>query len=220
MIRTLLIAACVSASLTTGLNAKEVSGQYLETRTCQVYTGPCFANGEVGLAGKDAIMAWSIDEGEHMGVDIAGLKVVMVLATTKTLGFGGIDGAGDLKSLILVDETASQSQRNALTEFAKKHAGRAGKSVVRVESAPISMSLDEATLEGKLAAGKAVKMSTRKARPSDCICSNESAYYRPLTKLQNFAPGVTLEGEFKGRGLGTRWSTPGARSAYMGKFEY
>ena len=25
-------------------------GKYVEVRTCQVYTGPCFANGEVGSA--------------------------------------------------------------------------------------------------------------------------------------------------------------------------
>ena len=34
--------------------ADDISGIYLETRTCQVYTGPCFANAETALAGKDA----------------------------------------------------------------------------------------------------------------------------------------------------------------------
>ena len=40
-----------------------------------------------------------------------------------------------------------------------------------------------------------VQLETRRARPDDCICSNESAYYPPLTELANFAPGVTTVGE-------------------------
>jgi hypothetical protein len=214
------LAAVVSAELPAVSSASEISGQYLETRTCQVYTGPCFANAEVGLTGKDAIMAWGIEQGQHQGVDLAGLHVVMVLNSSDTLGFNGIDDAKQLKAVIVVDERAVGAQREALIDFAKQHAGRAGNAVVRVESAPIQMSLDEAELVGRLEAGKTAKIITRKARRTDCICSNEVAYYPPLAKVENFAAGVTVEGEFNGRGLGTRWSTPESRSAYMATFAY
>ena len=30
-----------------------ISGDYLEVRSCDVYTGPCFANSEMGLTGKE-----------------------------------------------------------------------------------------------------------------------------------------------------------------------
>ncbi len=199
----------------------DIEGHYLESRTCQVYTGPCFANAEVGLTGKNAVMAWSIKEGSHNGIELAGLKVVMALKAANTLEFGGIQDAGKLKSVIYVDEKASTSQQLALVDFAKQHAGRAGKQVARVTVAPIDMSLDVAELNGKLKVNRDdVQLVTRKARPDDCICSNESAYYPPLAKVTNFVPGVTTVGEFKGRGLGSRWSTPGARSAYMGTFSY
>jgi hypothetical protein len=82
------------------------------------------------------------------------------------------------------------------------------------------MSLDKDELRGSLEAGKTLKLTTRKARPDDCICSNESAYYPPLVKLKTFVPGVTIEGYYKGRGLGSRWSTPGDRSSYMATFVY
>ena len=213
----LVLAAGLASSVA---SASEVNGVYLETRTCQVYTGPCFANGEVGLAGKDAIMAWGVENGSHNGIDISGLNVVLVLAASDTLGFQGLNDAREIKSLVLVDERANDAQRTALVEFAKRHAGRAGQSVVRIETSPIAMSLDSLELKGKLEAGDSVKLATRKARPSDCICSNESAYYPPLAKVENFAPGVTIQGEFSGRGLGTQWSTPGARSAYMATFAY
>lgn len=112
----------------------------MESRTCQVYTGPCFVNAEVGLAGKEAVMAWRILEGMHNGIDLSGLNVVLALQCTKALGFQGIEGAGDVRSVILVDETAKGPRRDALIDFAKAHAGNAGATVVRIDDAPITMS--------------------------------------------------------------------------------
>ena len=197
-----------------------LTGKYLETRTCQVYTGPCFANAETAMAGREAVMAWSIEDGSRGGVDLAGLSVVMVVRGNDTLAYKGLEGPSELKAAIIVDEKASDAQRDALVAFAKEHTGRAGKEVVRVDSAPISMSLDTGELKGSLQAGELVKLSTRKAKPGDCICMNEVAFYPPLAKIDRFAAGVSIEAEYKGKGLGTRWSTPGSRSAYMGEFQY
>ena len=203
-----------------GASAAEIAGHYLETRTCQVYTGPCFANSEMGLAGKDAVMAWSIRRGTHAGVELGGLKVVMALRCSTTLGHAGLSDASDLKSVIYVDEKASDRQRAALVDFVKTHAGVAAERAVRVTSVPIAMSLDEIELRGQLTAGKDVQLETRKSRQSDCICTNEIAFYPPLAQVDRFAAGVTTVGEFRGRGLGTRWSTPESRSAYMATFAY
>jgi hypothetical protein len=197
-----------------------LTGKYLETRTCQVYTGPCFANAETAMAGREAVMAWSIEDGSRGGVDLAGLSVVMVVRGNDTLAYKGLEDPKELKAAIIVDERASEAQREALVAFAKEHTGRAGKEVVRVDTAPISMSLDTGELKGNLQAGELVKLSTRKARPGDCICMNEVAFYPPLAKIDRFAAGVSIEAEYKGKGLGTRWSTPGSRSAYMGEFQY
>jgi hypothetical protein len=213
-----IVAAC--CALVTATASAEVSGTYLEARTCQVYTGPCFANGEVNLAGKDAVMAWSIAEGTHNGVDLTGLNVVMALKADKTFAHQGINDVLQLKTVIFIDDRADSSQREALADFARSHSGRAGDAVVRVEPTPIQMSLDVLELRGHLEAGKNVKLVTRKARPGDCICSNESAFYPPLAQVENFAPGVTIEGEFSGGGLGSKWSIPDSRSAYMATFRY
>ena len=206
----------------TGTSNAEIEGHYLESRTCQVYTGPCFANAEVGLSGKNAVLAWSITDGKHGGVDLSGLTVVMAVKAANTLEFRGFEDAGALKSVVYVDHKATTAQQLALVDFAKKHSGRGGEKVVRVSTAPIEMSLDVSSLDGKLSVGekKVVQLETRKARPEDCICSNESAYYPPLVKVDHFAPGVATVGTFNGWGLGSRWSTPGARSAYMATFSY
>ena len=215
-----LLALVPTVSALPAFAGDSVTGKYLETRTCQVYTGPCFANAETALAGREAVMAWNIEDGSRGGVDLSGLSVVMVVRGNDTLAYKGLEDPKELKAAIIVDEKASEAQREALIAFAKEHTGRAGKEVVRVDTAPISMSLDTGELKGNLKAGELVKLSTRQAKAGDCICSNEVAYYPPLTQVERFAAGVSIEAEYKGRGLGTSWSTPGSRSAYMGEFQY
>ena len=68
MSRTLLV-AIIGLFLAQTAVASEIVGHYMEARTCQVYTGPCFANGEVGVTGKDAVMAWSIQSGRHNDIE-------------------------------------------------------------------------------------------------------------------------------------------------------
>ena len=200
--------------------ADEIHGIYLEARTCQVFTGPCFANGEVGLTGKQAVMSWNISAGSHAGVDLTGLTVTVAVNASHTLGFKGLDDARHLKSIVYVDEEATAKQQLALVDFAKSQIGKAGHDVVEVRRAPIAMELNFSNLTGSLQVGSFVKLQTRRARPDDCICSNESAYYPPLAKLAGFAPGVTLEGDVSARALGSRWSIPDSRTAYLGRFQY
>jgi hypothetical protein len=40
-----------------------ITGTYLESRTCQVYTGPCFANAETALVHPTTIDLWVVLEG-------------------------------------------------------------------------------------------------------------------------------------------------------------
>jgi len=197
-----------------------IVGTYLESRTCQVYTGPCFANSETAVAGREAVMAWNIEAGKRNNVDLKGLSVVMVVRGNDTLAYQGVEDPTQLKSAIIVDSKANADQRDALVAFVKEHTGRAGREVVRVDSAPISMSLDTAELKANLKAGDLVKVSTRKAKPGDCICSNEVAFYPPLAQVERFAPGVSVEAEYRGPALGATWSTPESRSAYVGEFVY
>src|SRR6266852_1107402 len=46
----------LAAGATTS-KAAQITGKYIEARSADVYTGPCFANSEVNLAGQDALEA-------------------------------------------------------------------------------------------------------------------------------------------------------------------
>src|SRR6185436_21058300 len=83
--------------------ADSITGTYLESRTCQVYTGPCFANAETALAGREAVMAWNIESGKKDNVDLAGLSVVMVVRGNDTLAYKGVEDPSELKLAVIVD---------------------------------------------------------------------------------------------------------------------
>lgn len=201
--------------------AGDLKGDYLETRTCDVYTGPCFANGQCGLTGKDAIMAWSIDRGSYEGVELAGLKVVVVTTASDTLGFGGtlVLNPEHIRSVIIVDDEATPRQHDALVQFASQYARHAGE-VVMVVSAPILMTADHFEMVGRLEAGDYARILTRKLGTGDCVCSNEATFYPPLCDVKHPIPAFTVEGQFSGPGLGTHWSNPGTRSAFLASFSY
>ena len=63
MTRTLAAAALTLAFIAAPASAAGITGQYVEARTCDVWTGPCFANADFNLTGKNAMMAWKIDKG-------------------------------------------------------------------------------------------------------------------------------------------------------------
>ena len=122
--------------MTVPVSAAQIRGEYLEARTCDVYTGPCFANAEMDLAGKEALMAWKVDTGSWNGVSLDGLGVAVVLSAERTLGFDGIFAmkAGAIRSVVLVDARADAKQRQALLAFARDSAGDLARDVVRVQA--------------------------------------------------------------------------------------
>src|SRR5438105_9478032 len=93
-----------------------VRGQYVEARTCDVYTGSCFANADTGLTGKNAVLAWKVESGAVGGTKIDGLGVVAVLSTSETLG---LKQTAPGRAVVIVDEKATKAQREALVAFAK-----------------------------------------------------------------------------------------------------
>src|SRR3954453_8939008 len=96
--------------------AQQISGDYIETRSADVYTGQCFANGEVNLVGNEAIMGWRVDKGSWDGVALDGLSVVAVVRAKATLGDPYADPY-PAKSVLVVDDNATAAQNQALPNF-------------------------------------------------------------------------------------------------------
>ena len=217
---TLSLLAVMFLGTRTG-QAVEIRGQYLEARTCDVYTGPCFANGEMGLAGKEAVLAWKVDEGGWNDVNLEGLGVALVLKSERTLGNDGIFpmDAGTINSVILVDENASQAQQQALVAFVKHTAEELTKNVQRIDRVALTLENDHHSVEGVFTAGDIAEVRTRKLDGNDCICTNEEIYYQPLTDVHYATPAYSLAQSYTGEGLNCRWTNQGSRSAFLAIFK-
>lgn len=197
--------------------AAEISGDYLEARTADVWTGPCFANSEVGLTGKEAVLAWRVRHGGFEGVALEGLSVVVVVRTEATLGDPHA-GALDARSVLLVDETATPEQRRALEAFARHMAPELTTDVVAVRPTPIRLDFDRAEAFAHLEAGETVELATRPLGHHDVHCGNESVYYPPLAEAEDAVPAATVAHSFRGEELGKTWSSPNKRSAFLATF--
>lgn len=210
-----IAAACLFA-FSSWLHAG-VTGQYVEARTCDVYTGPCFANASTGLSGRHAVMAWKIDRGSVGAVKLDGLSVVAIVAAKDTLGLKQVVAG---KSLVVVDEKATPEQRKALVELARREGGILLENVIEVRSAPIDVEICpcKGNACAKVKAGDA-RIETRCLDAQhDKACGNETAFYPPLAKDVRAKPAMAVKHAFTGLGFNETWSDSEQRGAYVGTF--
>jgi len=213
------LAMIVTALGSTG-KAQGITGDYIETRSADVWTGACVANGELNLTGDQAILAWRINKGEWKGVPLAGLSVVAVVKASATLG-DQYNNPLPAKAVMIVDEKACDEQQKALVEFAQSMAGELVRNVVKVEVAPIKVEVnghDGHYSHTAVRAGKIAGIQTRALSGKDHLCGNEEVYYQPLTAMTHSMPAVAELDQFDGAGLGVSWTVHGKRSAFVGTF--
>lgn len=213
----LAIAAIAVLALATPLYAGDIRGQYIEARTTDVWTGPCFANADMNLTGKHAVLAWKIEQGRQDGVVLDGLSVVAVVEASDTLG---LTQTGPAKAVLLVDKKADATQRAALVALAKKLGGDLTQNVVAVVTTPISITAGHCEKEGcaRVDAGVA-KIETRCLHDKhDKVCGNEDEFYPPLSVGAKAKAALVTEHSYTGKGFNKTWTDRERRGAYVGSF--
>jgi hypothetical protein len=218
-------------------NAAQIQGDYIEARTADVYTGPCFSNAEVLIYGDQAVLAWKVREGSWNGVDLSGLGIAAAVKGTTTFSE---DRPAEARSVLIVDEKANPKQREALVAMAKELAGGRLSKVVDVRASMIMLTVEEHAMSGseKMAEAEAshhgspraprasfwapglAEILTRPLDEGDHFCGNETVAYPPLSKGADVLPAYTLGHRFKGKGLNASWDDPNCRSSFVGHFSY
>lgn len=200
-----------------GDSAPTIRGQYLEARTCDVYTGSCFANADTGLTGRNAVMAWKIEHGSRNGVNLDGLGVAVVLVASDTLG---LKQSVPAKAVVIVDSTADTRQRAALLEFIRTQTRGLIGEIVAVRTATVDLELcpcDNGAC-ARLDAGE-VRVATRCIYPEhDKACGNETVQYPPLARGVQAVAAMTVEHVYRGKDLNQTWQDAGRRGAFVGRF--
>jgi hypothetical protein len=211
--------------------AAEIQGDYLEARTADIYTGPCFSNAEIFITGNHAVMAWKVTSGSFDGVDLKGLSVAAAVRGSTTFSE---DRPEQATSILIVDERADSRQREALLALAKSLAGDRLKNVVDVKVSRISLKIEAHEANKNTMPGAAhgmphaprasfwasglAQIVTRPLDERDHACGNEIVAYPPLSKGVEALPAYTLGHKFQGAGLGTNWDDPNCRSSFVGHF--
>lgn len=205
------------ACLTVSASAGEIKGEYLESRNADVWTGPCFANAEMGIVGNKAVLAWKVTDGEFNGVKLTGLGVAAVVIGDRTFGIGE---TVKTKAVLLVDERATTSQREALVAMVKSFAPETVQDIVATRDVPFEMSASQCTGGGcaSLKAGD-VQIATRCLTHRDCICGHEELAYEPLSKVEGAYAAYTIKNHYTGAELGETFHENNARSAIIARFE-
>ena len=201
-------------------NAADIKakGLYLEARTCDIWTGPCFANADFNIGGKQGVMAWRIEKGQAGDVSLDGLTVVAVVSAANTLG---LEQSSPAKTVVIVDSKASAAQRDALVRFAQQQGGKLLQNVVKVHAESITFNgcacKENACFELD---ATIAKVTTRCLDAEhDKVCGNEFAFYPPLVSNVKAIPAGVLEQSYRGTGLGETWTDRDRRAAYVGSFE-
>lgn len=216
-----------------GVRAADLKGDYIEARTADVFTGPCFSNAEVFITGDRAVLAWKIREGSWKGVDLSGLCVAAAVSGTSTFSEDRPELA---RSVVIVDAKADSRQRDALVEVAKELAGARLSKIQSIATARMNLKVeshaagsvhDEGAAahhgmpqapRGSFWASGLAQIVTRPLDERDHACGNEVVAYAPLSKGVDVKPAYTLGHAFRGAGLGAHWADPNCRSSFVGSF--
>jgi hypothetical protein len=217
-----LLLAASAATAQDAAPRGSLRGDYVEARTADVYTGPCFANGEIGLTGHEAVMGWRIQRGTWGKVALDGLSIVAIVRANTTLG-NPYEPVRSAKSVLIVDERATAAQRAALVHFAQTQTRGLLADVLAVEAAPIRFAVDVGGQHGavRLEAGNLARIMTRALNNKDHFCGNEEVFFEPLAgNLAHAMPAVARESTYAGNHLGGTWKEHERRGAFVGTFAY
>jgi len=205
-------------ALSTAAVGQQIRGDYIETRSADVYTGQCFANGEVNLVGDEAILAWHVQSGSWNGVALDGLTVAAAVHALATLG-DPYANPYPARAVLLVDDQATPQQRVALVAFAHQMGGELLRQAQQVIPAPMELVVSSQRHGvALLRAGQFATVQTRPVNDKDHVCGNEVTFYPPLTQLTHSMPAVALTDAYRGPGLDVDWESHGRRSAFVGTF--
>lgn len=193
-----------------------LTGEYLEARNADVWTGPCFANGEMNIVGNKAILAWKVTDGIYGDVRLDGLGVAAVVIGDGTFGIGH-----EVKSraVILVDQRASESEQVALVAMARALAKDTIQEILEIRAVPFEMSTSVCDGKGcaHLKAAEA-EIKTRCMAHTDTICGHEDLFYPPLSTVTAPYAAYSIANQYSGSEFGETFRDSNARSAIIAKF--
>ncbi len=193
--------------------AQVIRGEYIEDRSNHVYGCYCEWSGESQTGGREAVLAWRIQEGEFAGAPLGGLKMAAVIVGEKTLSMG----AAPRKSILVIDPTATDLQRQAAEKLLRAKYGALLGEVLSVRAMPISF--DRESERAALRIGDVVSVEMHRAEPKRDGMQGAILWFDPFVSLDEPTVGTTEKVQYKGDDFNHRWQrTYPEMTGYYGTF--
>jgi hypothetical protein len=207
------VAALIGVSAGAGASPT-LSGDYVESRTCNVYIGACHANGERVTTGREAMLAWHIKSGEADGQKLDGLNVVAVIAGSDNLAANDCDR----NCVIYVDSNATEDQRDAVVSaITWKYGCKLGR-IAAVKSAAVEFKRDGSKYTVRVPNPAFLK--TASFACNHCVMTH-MVWYEPFVGLKNSTIAKATVCEYKGAPeLATKWLRTDENSSFVGQFAF
>lgn len=221
MKHTTALAAVLASTMGVGLSATDpigVSGDYVEVRTAEVFTGPCMLGQDADTLGREAILAWRVSRGSVEGVSLDGLSVVAVVAADRNLGMQalGAPAPSVIKSVVMVDDRATPGQQAALVKMARSLSPDLVNDIVQLRTVPISFRRQNADIQ--VSAGEATLDVTTQFTHSP-VCG-AMQWFDPLAATTKPELGLARANAWSGKALNTQWTQTDRKSSFVGTFSY
>jgi hypothetical protein len=195
-------------------SADAIRGDYVEVRTASVFAGPCHYNGELVTEGRQAIMAWNITRGRWNGVDLAGIRAMASINCDDNLS----DQNAARHTELVVDESASDTQINALADLIHARAGSQLGPISTPHKAVISFAH---YADGYLITATGFASMTIHPMPNnECCTQPHLVWYEPLTPIQHRKVGYTEVASYDAASNGDQWERSDENSAFYGTFQF
>ena len=167
-----------------------MSGEYVEARTAEVFTGGCIMGSEAETMGKQAVLAWKVDRGSFNGVSLDGLSVVAAVAGDRNLGIAEIGGGQRERPLGGVRRRSAPTapQQIALVAMASELSKGIVGTIVQVTPAPIQFTDQGSEIQVSTDAGR--RSTVNKVLTHDPTCG-AMQWFHPFVVGRQATMGVT-----------------------------
>jgi hypothetical protein len=216
------VAVC-AVIVSTGLLRAEtdparVTGDYVEVRTAEVFTGGCILGSEWESLGREAILGWRVSKGAMNGTTLDGLAVVAVVGADRNLGSEtlGAPAPTDIRAVLMVDERANGAQREALVAMVRGLAPSLMRNVLRVRSVPISFAREGVDVRLR-AAEATLDVTTEFEHSPTC---GAMRWFDPLASTTKAELGLARSHAWSGSAPGATWAQTDRKSSFVGTFTY
>ncbi|MBM3457925.1 MAG: DUF1326 domain-containing protein [Armatimonadetes bacterium] len=192
--------------------APAVTGDYVESRSANVYVGACHHEGELLTAGRNALLAWNITGGEFQGVSLTGVRAVAMVVADRNLELAD----ARRRSVLYLSDSASPAQQAALTALLRDRAGKALGEVLAVRVAPVQF--DASGDLYRVHVPGAALMKIRKATQQLCCKQPYEVWGKPFVPVAAAKTGYCIGTEYRDNGLLESWSATEQNNAFHGQF--